>query len=84
MTLEERAEEAAKKAKCSRCGTVIMQDPGRLGLATGTLRTSALGTTVGFQLCGKCGLVVREAIWPKLLTDPNYLSLRAELMEMWR
>lgn len=83
MTLEERAEQAAKNAKCSRCGVVIMSSPASLGLTTGTVRTSALGTTVGFQLCGGCGLAVREAIWPALLVDPKYLALREELLGLW-
>ena len=83
-TLEERAERAAETAQCSRCGVVILQEESKTGVVFGRLIVPILGVTHTYQLCGKCGLLLREFLFPGILDDPVYLAIKNRLLtEFW-
>lgn len=54
--LEERAEEAAKNARCSLCGQVILEAPGAADMTFGSVRFPVSGRVQSFQFCGECSL----------------------------
>ena len=83
-TLEERAEEAAEEATCQRCDVVILEDPSAQGVVFGRLMVPLLRVQHAYQLCGKCGLGLREYLFPGILEDPSYLEVRRQLLtEHW-
>lgn len=83
-TLEERAEAAARTAVCTRCDVVILEDRSATGVLFGRLIVPVLGVKRQFQLCGKCGLALREFLYPELASDPDYqLKKLALLTEFW-
>lgn len=83
-SLEERAEAAAQEARCQRCEVVILDDASASGVVFGRLIVPVLGVKHEYQLCGKCGLGLREYVFPKLVDDPNYQSVKRQLlMEYW-
>lgn len=81
--LEERAEKAASEAKCGRCGEVILRGTSAVGMVTGYYRAVALGVTAPFQLCGNCGIALREFINPRLEDDPIFQRVKKKIQEMW-
>ena len=83
QTLAERASEAAEKATCQRCDVVILQDPSAQGVVFGRLLVPLARVKRSYQLCGKCGLALREFIYPRILDDPVYLEIKRELLERW-
>lgn len=83
-TLEERAEEAAQTAQCDRCKVVILDDSSKLGVLFGRILVPLLGVKHTYQLCGKCGLALREFLFPRILDDPVYQDLKRQLVsEHW-
>jgi hypothetical protein len=83
-TLDEKAEEAANKATCQRCETVILSDSSAEGVVFGRLIVPILGVKHEYQLCGKCGLGLREYVFPKILEDDGYLAVKNQLLtEHW-
>lgn len=81
---EERAERLATKAKCSRCGEVILESSSAVGAVTGQYRSVAIGVSCSFALCGMCGLRLREFISPTVTADPVYQRLRDSLHRAWQ
>lgn len=79
-TLDERAEAAAQEAVCTRCLAVILDEPSKAGLVFGRVLVPLLGVKDTFQLCGKCGLGLREYLYPEIALDPQYWSARQELL----
>lgn len=84
MDLEAKAAEAAKKALCGRCGGVIMETESAIGTVTGYYRAVAIGTVSPFQLCGECGLKLREFLNPQLVEDAIYRGFKELLRGMWK
>lgn len=84
MDLEEKAAEAAKRAPCGRCGEVILETESAIGTVTGYYRAVAIGTTSSFQLCGECGLDLREFLNPHLVEDAIYRGFKELLRGMWK
>ena len=83
-TLEQRASEAAEKATCQRCEVVILEDSSATGVVFGRLMVPILQVKHAYQLCGKCGLGLREYVFPKILEDHNYLAIKEKLLtEFW-
>lgn len=83
-SLEERAEEAARKATCRRCETVLLDDPSAIGMVFGRLRVPMSGVNLSYQLCGKCGLGLREFLQPSLVDDRAYQTAKVQLLtEHW-
>jgi hypothetical protein len=82
--LTARAEEAANNARCARCQVVILEDSSKTGVVFGRLLVPILGVKHTYQLCGKCGLGLREFLFPGILDDPTYLAVKATLLgEHW-
>lgn len=73
----------ARKAKCSRCKAVAVDEPSVSGTMMVNHYTPSLGTRVRGILCGACGLAFREFLTPEILQDPVYLALKAELQARW-
>jgi hypothetical protein len=83
-TLEERAEAAAREAVCTRCDAVILDEPSRAGVVFGRLMVPVLGAKHEFQLCGRCGLGLREYLYPEVQHDPRYNLIKNLLLtEHW-
>lgn len=86
MTREEldiKAEAAARNAKCDRCAVKIMESPSYTGAMVGTFRVSVVGVTEGYQLCGRCGLYLREFLRPGLRHQAHFQGVKMELLERW-
>lgn len=84
MTREEldaKAEAAARDAKCQRCKVVILEDPSKSGVVFGRLMVPMLGVSHTYQLCGRCGLLLRELIYPELDYDEKYQQIKSALVE---
>lgn len=83
-SLEERAAEAASRATCARCKVVILDDSSGSGVVLGRLIVPLLGIKHAYQMCGKCGLALREFIFPDLDRDPVYQECKRKLLtEFW-
>lgn len=54
-SLQERADEAAQRAKCTRCKCYILSMPSKAFIASGTVRKHGRGESAQFSLCGPCG-----------------------------
>lgn len=80
---EERARQLAAEAPCSRCGEVILDGPSAVGVVTGQYRLVATRQSVPYQLCGMCGLRLREFLFPESTRDPRYTALRDALHQAW-
>jgi hypothetical protein len=76
--LEQRAEELARRATCTRCGCVILESVGAAGAVTGTLRSLAVGSTEHIKLCGGCAFALRL-----FLERDGGTSARAAIQERW-
>jgi len=84
QSLDERAEEAAENAQCTRCGVIILQDTSSSGVVFGRIMVPLLRVTHTYQLCGKCGLALREFVFPALQSDPHFLEVKRRLLtEFW-
>lgn len=81
--LEERAAKAAQEARCGRCRVVIVSAGSAMGVVTGYYRAVALGSTTAFQLCGLCGLELREFLQPALEDDRAFQNMKDILVEGW-
>lgn len=79
-SLDALAEEAANKATCSRCGVVILADSSAEGVVFGRIMVPLVRVNHAFQMCGKCGLALREFVFPPLLQDRNYLAVKEQLL----
>lgn len=83
MSLEERAAEVAANARCGMCGEVILDRPDATGALVVRIRALYSGAGENVQLCGMCGLAVREILNPTLKTDTRYQRIKAEMIRMW-
>lgn len=82
--LDERAEEAARNATCMRCQVVILGEASAVGMVFGRIIVPVTGIQENYQLCGKCGLALREFLTPELLQDQHYLGVKTQLLgEFW-
>lgn len=82
--LEARAARLAAEAICTRCQTLIMDDSSAAGLMFLSVRVPLMSVKETHQLCGKCGVQVREFLYPELLGDEKFQSAKHELlMEHW-
>lgn len=83
-SLDERAREAAERAECTRCSVRILSDDSKAGLVFGRVFVPVSDARHSFQLCGKCGLALREFLKPSLVDDPEYqLAKHRLLTEFW-
>lgn len=83
MTLEERAAEAARNARCGRCRRKMLESGTQEGFLTGYYRVMSLRQTVPFQLCGPCGVELREFLNPALAEDGQFQALKKIILEGW-
>ncbi len=83
--IEQAAEQAAARAQCSRCKTVIMEEGSATGAVRGTYKAIALRPEYvqQFKLCGRCGLRLREFLFPEVEQNPLYVSTRRALERLW-
>lgn len=82
--LQARAEAAAEQAECTRCKVRILADESKTGMVFGRLFVPLAGSRHTFQLCGKCGLALREFLFPHLLDDATYAEIKRLLLtEHW-
>lgn len=79
-TLDERAEAAAREAVCTRCEAVILDEASKAGVVFGRLIVPIVSVTHTFQLCGKCGLGLREFLFPSITEDIIYQSVKHQLL----
>ena len=84
MNLEERAAEVAAEARCGMCDKVILDQPDATGALVVRVRSLYSGVGENVQLCGTCGLAVREILNPALKTDTRYQRVKNEMIRMWR
>lgn len=84
MNLEERAAEVAAEARCGMCLKVILDQPDATGAVVVRVRSLYSGAGENVQLCGTCGLAVREILNPALKTDTRYQRVKNEMIRMWR
>lgn len=84
MNLEERAAEVAAEARCGMCSEVILDRPDATGAVVVRVRSLYSGAGENVQLCGTCGLAVREILNPALKTDTRYQRVKNEMIRMWR
>ena len=82
-SLQERLVKAALEARCQRCEVVILEDSSKAGVVFGRLLVPVLGVKHAYQLCGKCGLALREFLFPRLLDDPNFVETKRQLLTEW-
>lgn len=83
MNLDARAAEAARNARCGRCRKKMLESGTQEGFLTGYYRVMALRQTVPFQLCGPCGIGLREYLNPELTTDPEFQQIKDGIVEGW-
>lgn len=83
MNLEERAAEVAAEARCGMCLKVILDQPDATGALVVRIRALYSGLSENVQLCGMCGLAVREILNPALKTDTRYQRVKNEMIRMW-
>lgn len=83
MSLEERAAEVAADARCGVCDKVILDRPDATGALVVRIRALYSGLGENVQLCGMCGLAVREILSPALKTDARYQRVKTEMIRMW-
>lgn len=81
--IEAAAEQAALEARCERCRTFVVMDASAAGTILGRLIIPGAGKKHSFQLCGKCGLQLREFLMPELEFDRVFQEAKAALMEHW-
>lgn len=81
--LEARAAEAAAQAGCSRCKAVILEEGSLIGLVFVRMEAVATRQKDAVQLCGKCGLLLREFLRPERLDDPRYQAAADLLRRTW-
>ena len=82
--LEAEAEAAAERARCTICDVRIMGEKSRDGVLFGRIVGPFLEQPLTFQVCGLCGLKLREFIVPDVLDDPVYVESKATLLrEFW-
>lgn len=83
--IEQAAEEAGARAACSRCKAVIVEESSATGAVRGTYRAIALRPDYAqhFQLCGRCGLRLREFLFPEVEHNPIYLETKRQLEALW-
>jgi len=81
--LEERAERAARNARCGRCRRRMLESGTQEGFLTGYYRVMSLRQTVPFQLCGPCGIELREFLNPDLAEDGQFQALKKIILEGW-
>lgn len=79
--LDARAEEAASKATCKRCGVLILQDSSASGLVLGRIIVPGVNVNISYQLCGKCGLALQEFLCPGLVTEREYMAVKTQLLQ---
>lgn len=83
MSLEERAAEVAADARCGVCSKVILDQPDATGALVVRIRALYSGLGENVQLCGMCGLAVREILNPTLKNNDRYQRIKAEMIRMW-
>lgn len=81
--LDAAAEEAAERAVCARCGVRILGDPSREGVVFGRVMVPMIRLKEAFQLCGRCGLKLREFLTPEVLDNDDYIGKRNQLLGPW-
>jgi hypothetical protein len=73
----------AREVACSRCAVVVVDSPS----VEGTTMVNFYAPTSGMRrravLCGACGLLLREFLYPRLVDDPDYRAVAAELRSRW-
>lgn len=72
--------ETAKKAKCSRCKAVVVEESSVTGTVMVSYYVPALGVRQRGILCGKCGLAFREWLYPELADSPEFQAVKTELL----
>lgn len=83
LTLEERAEQAAENARCQRCEKRIMRDKSAEAMAFLRILVPGLGFKKAVQLCGRCGVDLREFLSPELADDPGFQATKQALLGEW-
>lgn len=78
MNLEERAEQAARNARCTRCHTRLYDNTA--GMLVGSYRPVGVRQSVAFQLCGRDAVELREFLNPELADDPDWQKIKAEIL----
>lgn len=81
--MDARAAEAARGARCGRCRELLLESGTAEGFLSGYYRVMALRQTVPFQLCGTCGIGLREYLNPELVTDPEFQQIKDSILEGW-
>lgn len=81
--LPQETVDTARQAKCTRCEAVVVDELSVLGVIMVSYYVPALGLRQRAILCGACGLLLRELLVPKIVEDPLYQTVKAELLGGW-
>lgn len=58
--LDEKAATAAKGARCSSCGVLVLDQPA--GIAYGWARFPGTGKQISFQFCHRCATMLKPTV----------------------
>lgn len=75
--------EVAREATCTRCGTVVVDEPSVAGTIMFNYFLPAIGQKQRGYLCGACGLLFREFLHPELVDNEAYQAVAKALRGTW-
>jgi len=73
----------AREATCSRCTAIVVDSPSVAGTTMVNFYAPASGVRRRVILCGACGLLLREFLYPGLVYNNEYQDVVAELRSRW-
>lgn len=73
----------ARTANCTRCNAVVVDEPSVVGTIMFNYYLPSLGMRHRGYLCGACGLLFREFLYPALKDNEAFQALAARLRGTW-
>lgn len=73
----------AREATCSRCAVIVVDSPSAIGTTMVNFYAPASGVRSRVILCGTCGLLLREFLYPSLVSNSEYRDVATELRSLW-